>query len=536
MHEFWDFVVTNKEMLGWIGGGITAIATAGWAVVVRFFPTKEDKSKGATSTSVTQSGTGIASGRDTVVSGSFNIGLDEKKVGDQIADAQKPLTDQLERLAAQISRDKGVPIAPLRTILIKLGEGGVPEEAIPQRLDAKADELLRLRDEIAQLRLGPVELASFAQRAQTLIDRGDLDAARNALAEGRAAAHQLREQSSRYEADFLAREAEIDGLQLAYRAAAAKYSEAAALVAGFDPEKRWQLMNNHASELYRQGDEFGDNDALLQAIAALRGVLTENTRERVPLDWAMTQNNLGNALSSLGQQESGTARLEEAVAAYRAALEEYTRERVPFDWAMTQNNLGNALRLIGERKSGTTHLEEAATAFRAALAEFNREWVPLRWAGTQYNLGIALAILSERKSDTVLLKEAVEAFRATLAERTRERVPLQWAETQRSLGNALRILGQRETGAACFLEAVAAYHSALTEFTLERVPVDWAMTQHNLGNALLNLGERRGSDTALLQEAAVACRASLLVDSYFSDRTRAVLAHLEAFLAQRGAL
>jgi tetratricopeptide (TPR) repeat protein len=583
MHEFWDFVVTNKEMLGWIGGGITAIATAGWAVVVRFFPTKEDKSKGATSTSVTQSGTGIASGRDTVVSGSFNIGLDEKKVGDQIADAQKPLTDQLERLAAQISRDKGVPIAPLRTILIKLGEGGVPEEAIPQRLDAKADELLRLRDEISQLRLGPVELASFAQRAQTLIDRGDLDAARNALAEGRAAAHQLREQSSRYEADFLAREAEIDGLQLAYRAAAAKYSEAAALVAGFDPEKRWQLMNNHASELYRQGDEFGDNDALLQAIAALRGVLTENTRERVPLDWAMTQNNLGNALqklgereigtarleeavaayraaleeytrervpldwamtqnnlgnalSSLGQQESGTARLEEAVAAYRAALEEYTRERVPFDWAMTQNNLGNALRLIGERKSGTTHLEEAATAFRAALAEFNREWVPLRWAGTQYNLGIALAILSERKSDTVLLKEAVEAFRATLAERTRERVPLQWAETQRSLGNALRILGQRETGAACFLEAVAAYHSALTEFTLERVPVDWAMTQHNLGNALLNLGERRGSDTALLQEAAVACRASLLVDSYFSDRTRAVLAHLEAFLAQRGAL
>ena len=45
-------------------------------------------------------------------------------------------------------------------------------------------------------------------------------------------------------------------------------------------------------------------------------------RERVPLDWAMTQNNLGNALQTLGERESGTARLEEAVAAYRAALEE----------------------------------------------------------------------------------------------------------------------------------------------------------------------------------------------------------------------
>ena len=37
----------------------------------------------------------------------------------------------------------------------------------------------------------------------------------------------------------------------------------------------------------------------------------------------MTQNNLGTALSSLGERDSGTARLEEAVAAYRAALAEY---------------------------------------------------------------------------------------------------------------------------------------------------------------------------------------------------------------------
>ena len=46
----------------------------------------------------------------------------------------------------------------------------------------------------------------------------------------------------------------------------------------------------------------------------------------MPLDWAATQSNLGNALYRLGERESGTARLEEAVAAYRAALEEMTRE------------------------------------------------------------------------------------------------------------------------------------------------------------------------------------------------------------------
>jgi hypothetical protein len=57
--------------------------------------------------------------------------------------------------------------------------------------------------------------------------------------------------------------------------------------------------------------------------------LEEQTRERVPLQWAMTQNNLGNALFRLGERESVTARLEEAVAAYRAALERLQSEAVP---------------------------------------------------------------------------------------------------------------------------------------------------------------------------------------------------------------
>ena len=101
-------------------------------------------------------------------------------------------------------------------------------------------------------------------------------------------------------------------------------------------------------------------------MAAYRAALLEWTRERVPLDWAMAQNNLGNALRALGERESGTARLDEAVAAYRAALLERTRERVPLYWATTQNNLGNALRVLGERESGTARLEEALQAIRGA--------------------------------------------------------------------------------------------------------------------------------------------------------------------------
>jgi tetratricopeptide (TPR) repeat protein len=120
-----------------------------------------------------------------------------------------------------------------------------------------------------------------------------------------------------------------------------------------------------------------------------RGCLALAPRSERPLDWTMTQNNLGNALQALGERESGTARLEEAVAAFREALQERTRAHVPLDWAMTQNNLGLALTTLGEREGGMARLTEAIATFREALKELTRARVPLKWAVTQMNLGNA---------------------------------------------------------------------------------------------------------------------------------------------------
>jgi hypothetical protein len=62
---------------------------------------------------------------------------------------------------------------------------------------------------------------------------------------------------------------------------------------------------------------------------------------------------------TLGERESGTARLEEAAAAYRAALTERTRERVPLDWAMTTGNLGVAHMVLAER-TGNARMAQTA--------------------------------------------------------------------------------------------------------------------------------------------------------------------------------
>jgi tetratricopeptide (TPR) repeat protein len=98
------------------------------------------------------------------------------------------------------------------------------------------------------------------------------------------------------------------------------------------------------------------------------------SRDRVPLLWAATQSNLGDALRLLGESENGTARLKEAVTACRAALEERSRERVPLDWAGTQKNLGIALWSLGERENGTARLEEASAAFEACLTIAETAW------------------------------------------------------------------------------------------------------------------------------------------------------------------
>jgi hypothetical protein len=67
----------------------------------------------------------------------------------------------------------------------------------------------------------------------------------------------------------------------------------------------------------------------------------------------------------LGERGSGTARLEEAVAAFRDALKERIRERVPLQWATSTGNQGEALMLFAERaRDGAT----AETAFRQIKA------------------------------------------------------------------------------------------------------------------------------------------------------------------------
>ncbi len=281
--------------------------------------------------------------------------------------------DQAAQIA-QLSRQLGVSEAAVSGFFATLGKEQVSPERWAAALARIAQHHLSL---LKRLESPPADDATVQEKtraAREAVDFGDHQRAEGLLEECEQLDLQAAERATkdaktrlRRAAETRAARGELAMTRIDYRAAAEHFRRAAELADGFDAELQNRFLHQRADALCTQGEEQGDNAALTEAIDAWRDLLQRRPRKRVPLDWAMTQNDLGNALSSLGERESGTARLEDAVAAYREALKEHTRERVPVQWAMTQNNLGNALQSLGKRESGTAKLEEAVAAYREAL-------------------------------------------------------------------------------------------------------------------------------------------------------------------------
>ncbi|MEH2088832.1 MAG: hypothetical protein V7K61_19190, partial [Nostoc sp.] len=172
--------------------------------------------------------------------------------------------------------------------------------------------------------------------------------------------------------------------------------------------------------------------------------------------------------------------MEIAIAGYEIALTVYTRSAFPVDWAMTQNNLGNAYgeRIKGERAE---NIELTIAAYNQALSVYTRSAFPEQWATLQINLGVAYRnrILGERAENIEL---AIAAYSAALEVTTHNAFPENWATLQNNLGNAYgeRIKGERADNIEL---AIAAYNQALEVYTRSAFSENWATTQNNLGNA-----------------------------------------------------
>ena len=77
---------------------------------------------------------------------------------------------------------------------------------------------------------------------------------------------------------------------------------------------------------------------------------------------------------------------------YRDALQENTRDRVPLEWAYSEHGLANALALLAKQEKSAARMREAITCMEGAAAEYQK-------AGETYWLPRAQRRIAEMNAD-----------------------------------------------------------------------------------------------------------------------------------------
>jgi tetratricopeptide (TPR) repeat protein len=312
------------------------------------------------------------------------------------------------------------------------------------------------------------------------------------------------------------------------------------------------------------GVELKSRDSLDAAVAHFQRTLDDWTRDRDPLEWAMAQRNLADALSQqfgldwhdaplhpaitafqnalavyesrsdrldaahvqlglasgyevISRYEPGRENVSKAVDHYRAAADGFDPHTYPDDWGEVQLSLANALRVLAFWDKGTKTLDDAMAANKAALTVYSKQSDPIKWAAAQGQLAQCLIQLGEGTSNADDLRQSISLLRQVLDGYPRENSPINWAEFQSALGDALVGLYELDpkSGSEYPQRAAIAFRASLEEFKLEDDPIDWAQAKQGLGNALVQLGNNN-SESSDLNEAIAAYGDCLKV--YKSDQ------------------
>jgi len=297
----------------------------------------------------------------------------------------------------------------------------------------------------------------------------------------------------------------VDGTTLLAEAAGTLQQALDTLDAGRQPLVFATVQGNLGWAQSILGQRRGDRALLGQAVKSLRASLDAAGRDRGADRWARLQDVLGTTLFYLALPAAGDDKeqreLTEAVAAFRAALEVRTPDRDRRDFAVSRNNLANALQLLATRRQTVDGLAEAVSAYGDALTEFTREADPHQWSTIEHNMGVALRMLGEDGKVVDTLGKAVAAFRAALTVRNRAGDGIDWAFSSHELGRTLYLLGVWNDDAAALAESVDHFRAALDLFDAKENRDPWLDAQFRLADALSIIGDGR-RDAAMLRRSA----------------------------------
>lgn len=257
---------------------------------------------------------------------------------------------------------------------------------------------------------------------------------------------------------------------------------------GLTPGQRAIILGAFGKVCHRIADQKNDLGRLAEAVQAYHTALMGISRTSDPMNWALTQINLGATLELQGWREDNNQRLRESIEAYRHAQEVFGRDAQPMHWAAAENGICVALRRLGGARTDPDLLEDAVATCRSAAEVYDINTSRRGWIMANGNLAAALAALGDATRRATHIHEAVTIMDRTIVAIDRINEPLNWIRAKHDIGWMLTRVGVMEKNHDILEKALAALHEAKLELSRDKPPTYWNTVRNSFAETHLALG------------------------------------------------
>ena len=281
---------------------------------------------------------------------------------------------------------------------------------------------------------------------------------------------------------------------------------------------QWEILaSNRAAAFNEIGKVRYKLDADVRAIKAYKAILRQVDSKGDPSLKASVENNLGAAMTNVGQLGS-LPYLKGAITDFEDVLSEPASQRDRVFSALVQTNEGVALHELGLRTKDPKLLHRAAAEYSSALSLLDQDCQPSKWVYAQYNLANTFLVLGQQEHSTDELQDSIGASRAALS-LSEGNTALSSAAAQAKIAEAEFILGYWSSDARSLELSIAEFRKALPVLQTGDIR-DWSIAENNLGNSLADLADLApGSRDLYLREAVDSYQAALRNDLRTEDPT-----------------
>src|SRR3954447_3581396 len=304
----------NREVLGRIGAGFAVVISGLWAAFVHFSAADKPSMSGSTvramsshllclTTAIallwggpvahaqersTQAecgsvGIGGAAVGNTVRITNVVCGIPPEQLEGLIREKTLDLQDlsaTQRQMISNLQKELDLNQRQVRAVFDILGEKDIPPERLPAKLVEIAEHFKELRATAAVQPGDDPKVAVLKTEAQNAIHAGDLARADEMLADVERIQTAALNRLALNAAETSAQRGRITLTRLRYLEAARHFGTAASRLPSGPKDKRLAYLSQEAGALYRQGLEFGDNDAARLAIERGRQILAVTPRKR----------------------------------------------------------------------------------------------------------------------------------------------------------------------------------------------------------------------------------------------------------------